>query len=66
MTKFNQNFLSLLTGFWLWRQYWRQFWGYIFGGANFPQKMGRFPPFSAAIQRLSKTCAFLSKKRSEG
>jgi hypothetical protein len=29
-------------------------------------KMGRFAPFLATIQRLSKTCAFLSKKRSKG
>jgi hypothetical protein len=32
----------------------------------FPSKMGRFAPFLATIQRLSKTCAFLSKKRSGG
>jgi hypothetical protein len=29
-------------------------------------KMGRIAPFLATIQRLSKTCGFLSKKRSEG
>jgi hypothetical protein len=29
-------------------------------------KMGRFAPFLATIQRLSKTCAFLFKKKSEG
>jgi hypothetical protein len=58
--------LNYLTGFRLWRQYWRHFWGYIFFGGIFPSKMGRFAPFLATIQRLSKTCAFLSKKRSEG
>jgi hypothetical protein len=37
---------------------------HFFGGI-FPSKMGRFAPFLATIQRLSKTCAFLSKKKSE-
>jgi hypothetical protein len=31
----------------------------------FPSKMGRFAPFLATIQRLSKTCGFLPNKRSE-
>jgi hypothetical protein len=58
--------MNVLTGFRLWPQYWRHFWGYIFFGGIFPSKMGRFAPFLATIQRLSKTCAFLPKKRSEG
>jgi hypothetical protein len=57
---------ELLTGFRLWRQYWRQFSGYIFFGGIFPSKIGRFAPFLATIQRLSKTCGFLLNKRSEG
>jgi hypothetical protein len=65
-----QNFkykISLsLTGFRLWRQYWRQYWGYIFFGGILPSKMGRFAPFLATIQALSKTCAFLLNKRSKG
>jgi hypothetical protein len=40
-------------------QYWRQYWGYIFLGGIFPSKMGRFAPFLATIQALSKTCGFL-------
>jgi hypothetical protein len=55
-----------LTGFRLWRQYWRQFWGYIFFGGISPSKIGHIAPFLATIQRLSKTRAFLSEKRSEG
>jgi hypothetical protein len=50
-----------LAGFRIWRQYW----GYIFFGVIFPSKMGHFAPFLATIQRLSKTCVFLSNKRSE-
>jgi hypothetical protein len=48
-----------LTGFRLWRQYWRKFWGYIFWGSIFTSKMGPFAPFSATIQALSRTRAFL-------
>jgi hypothetical protein len=51
--------LNLLTGFRLWRQYWRHFWGYIFFGGIFPSKMGRFAPFLATIQALSRARAFL-------
>jgi hypothetical protein len=40
--------------------------GYIFLGGIFPSKMGRFAPFLATIQALSKTCVFLFNKRSEG
>jgi hypothetical protein len=42
------------------------FWGVHFFGGIFPSKMGRFAPFLATIQRFSKTCAFLFKKKSEG
>jgi hypothetical protein len=40
--------------------------GVHFLGEHISLKMGPFAPFSATIQRLSKTCALLSKKRSEG
>jgi hypothetical protein len=60
------NFLIFRTGFRLWRQYWRQYWGYIFFGGISPSKIGHIAPFLATIQRLSETCGFLSKKRSEG
>jgi hypothetical protein len=39
--------------------------GVHFFGGIFPSKMGRFAPFLATIQALSKTCAFLLNKRSE-
>jgi hypothetical protein len=51
--------VELLTGFRLWRQYWRQYLGYIFFGGIFPSKMGRFAPFLATIQALSRTRGFL-------
>jgi hypothetical protein len=54
-----------LTGFLLWRQYRRQYWGKNFRGVS-PSKMGRFSPFLATIQALSKSCVFLFNKRSEG
>jgi hypothetical protein len=37
----------------------------FFGGVS-PSKMGRFAPFLATIQAISKICVFLSNKRSEG
>jgi hypothetical protein len=40
--------------------------GVHFFGGIFPSKMGRFAPFLATIQALSKICAFLFNKRSEG
>jgi hypothetical protein len=42
------------------------YFGVTFFGDIFPSKMGRFAPLLATIQRLSKTCGFLSNKRSEG
>jgi hypothetical protein len=39
--------------------------GHFFGGVS-PSKMGRFAPFLATIQAISKTCVFLFNKRSEG
>jgi hypothetical protein len=41
-------------------------WGVHFFGGIFPSKMGRFAPFLAMIQAISKTCVFLLNKRSEG
>jgi hypothetical protein len=38
---------------------------HFFGGIS-PSKIEHIAPFLATIQRLSKTCGFLSKKRSEG
>jgi hypothetical protein len=40
--------------------------GVHFFGGCFPPKMGRFAPFLATIQALSKTCVSLFNKRSEG
>jgi hypothetical protein len=40
--------------------------GTFFSGAYFPQKLDDFAPFLPTIQALSKTCVFLSNKRSEG
>jgi hypothetical protein len=57
--KITDEEVKLLTGFLLWRQYRRQYWGYIFFGGIFPSKMGRFSPFLATIQAISKTCGFL-------
>jgi hypothetical protein len=37
--------------------------GVHFFGGIFPSKMGLFAPFLATIQRLSKKCAFLLKKK---
>jgi hypothetical protein len=58
--------LLTLTGFVLWPSYNGHFWGYIFFRGIFPSKIGRFAPFLATIQALSKTCVFLFNKRSEG
>jgi hypothetical protein len=38
---------------------------HFFGGVS-PSKMGRFAPFLATIQAISKICVFLSNKRREG
>jgi hypothetical protein len=40
--------------------------GVHFLGGIFPSKMGRFAPFLATIQAISKKCVFLPNKRSEG
>jgi hypothetical protein len=40
--------------------------GVHFLRGRFSLKMGRFAPFLAMIQALSKTCVFLFNKRSEG
>jgi hypothetical protein len=62
MTKFNQHFLSLFNRI----PVLAPILGVHFMGEHISLKMGPFAPFSATIQRLSKTRAFLSKKRSEG
>jgi hypothetical protein len=41
-------------------------WGVHFFRGHISLKMGHIAPFLATIQRLSKICAFLPKKRSEG
>jgi hypothetical protein len=62
----NLRFFCYITGFRLWRRYRRQYWGYIFFGGVYPSKMGRFAPFLATIQAISKICVFLFNKRIEG
>jgi hypothetical protein len=42
------------------------YFGVTFFRGHISLKMGRFAPFLATIQRLSKTCGFLLNKRSEG
>jgi hypothetical protein len=40
--------------------------GTLFFRGVSPSKVGRFAPFLATIQAISKTCVFLFNKRSEG